>query len=160
MDSTLGVGYSYSDFVAVVPGPGLHINNTDLRTQRYQDQGGFMSYNSIKPILLRGLLTGSLILSAAPSFADDGWWHRWWNTSRQNELRNDRREIQNDRQELRDDREELSQDRRELRRDLRRGAPPAEIARDRKELRNDRREIHRGRQELKEDRREFERNWR
>ena len=116
-----------------------------------------MDRHKLNVLLVGGLVTGSLIGSAAPAHAD--WdWHRWWGHERRDEIRSDRREIQNDRKELRDDRGELRRDRRELRQDLRNGAGRGEIEQDRRELANDRAEFQRDQRELKQDQLEFHRD--
>jgi|SRR5688572_22304764 len=82
-----------------------------------------MNFKAMKPVVIGGLLAGSLIISVAPSRADDdNWWRRWWGEPRRSELREDRREIQNDRKDLQEDRQDYREAKRELRRDLRRGS--------------------------------------
>jgi hypothetical protein len=104
-----------------------------------------MNKSMYKNVVLGGMLAGSLIVTAAPAFADD------FSTSRQ-ELRHDRRVIDRDNEQLARDREILNAH-------VRNGAGRRQIALDEQRIRDDEAKLDRDMAELRQDRRDFSENY-
>jgi hypothetical protein len=100
-----------------------------------------MKLSLYKNVVLGGMLAGSLIITAAPAFADD--------------FRTDRQELRHDRRLIDRDQEQLARDRQILDTHLREGAGRRQIAADEQRVRDDEAKLDRDMAELRRDRRDF-----
>jgi len=95
--------------------------------------------NKLRTVIFGSLVTGSLMLSAAPAFARVEW-----------------RDIVNDRARLRMDNEELARNRNQLDWDLDHSASSYQLDRDHRAIRDSLDDINRDRETLQQDMRDFD----
>ena len=100
-----------------------------------------MKLSLYKNVVLGGMLAGSLIVTAAPAFADD--------------FRTDRQELRHDRRVIDRDQEQLTRDREILDMHLRQGAGRRQILADEQRVRDDEAKLDRDMAEFRRDRRDF-----
>ena len=100
-----------------------------------------MKLSLYKNVVLGGMLAGSLIVTAAPAFADD--------------YRTDRQELRHDQRVIDRDNEQLARDREILDTHLRNGAGRRQIALDEQRIRDDEAKLDRDMAELRRDQRDF-----